>query len=71
MKNILLLLSCVSVNLMAQVKDKPADLGYYMGYHIAKSYYENAKDKKQAVIDIIEMKNPLQFLGKSGYDKKF
>ena len=56
MKNILLLLCCVSVNLMALVKDKPADMDYYMGYRIAKSYYENAKGKKQAVIDIIQMK---------------
>ena len=71
MKNILLLLCCVSVNLMALVKDKPADMDYYMGYRIAKFYYENAKDKKQAVIDIIEMKNPLQFLEKSKYDKRF
>ncbi len=55
----------------SEVKDKPADLGYYMGYRIAKSYYDAAKDKKQAVVDIIEMKNPLQFLEKSGYDKKF
>lgn len=52
-------------------KDRPADLGYYMGYKIAESYYQNATDKKQAVIDIIEMSNPLQFLEKSKYDKKF
>jgi hypothetical protein len=56
---------------MSSVKDKPSDLGYYIGYKIAQSYYNNAVDKKQAVIDIIEMKNPLQFLEKSGYDKKF
>jgi Predicted Zn-dependent protease (DUF2268) len=55
----------------SSVKDKPADLGYYMGYKIAQSYYAKAVDKKQAIIDIIEMKNPLQFLEKSGYDKKF
>jgi hypothetical protein len=50
-----------------QVKDRPADLGYYLGYKIAESYYKNAKDKKQAIIDIIEMKDPLSFLVKSGY----
>ena len=55
----------------AEVKDKPADLGYYMGYKIAQAYYQKAKDKKQAIIDIIEMNNPLQFLEKSGYDLKF
>ncbi len=52
------------------VKDKPADLGYYMGYTIAREYYKNAPDKNQAVIDIIEMNNPLAFLEKSKYDQK-
>jgi len=36
--------------------DSVADLGYFMGYEICKSYYNNAKDKKQAVKDIIELK---------------
>ena len=54
----------------ATVKDKPADLGYYIGYKIAKAYYENATDKKQAVIDIIEMKDPIIFLQISKYDQK-
>jgi hypothetical protein len=36
-------------------KGESADLGYYIGYEISKSYYENAKDKKQAVKDIIEL----------------
>lgn len=48
-------------------KDRPADLGYYMGYQIAKKYYENATDKKQAIIDIIELRDPMKFLVKSGY----
>jgi hypothetical protein len=52
------------------VKDKPADLGYYMGYTIAREYYKNAPDKKQAIVDIIEMNNPLAFLEKSRYDQK-
>lgn len=52
------------------VKDKPADLGYYIGYKIAKEYYRNAPDKKQAIIDIIEMPNPMRFLEMSRYDQK-
>lgn len=32
-----------------------ADLGYYMGYAICRSYYKNAKDKKKAVAEIIEL----------------
>lgn len=50
-----------------QVKDKPADLGYYVGYKIAESYYKNATDKQQAIIDIIEMRDPLKFLINSFY----
>lgn len=38
------------------VKDKPADLGYYMGYKIAESYYNNSDDKNKAISEIIEMK---------------
>ncbi len=32
-----------------------ADLGYFMGYEICKSYYENASDKKKAIKNIIEL----------------
>ncbi len=51
------------------VKGKPADLGYFVGYKIAKEYYKNASDKKQAVNDIIGMTNPLRFLELSRYDQ--
>ncbi|HEY0894946.1 MAG TPA: DUF2268 domain-containing putative Zn-dependent protease [Sphingobacteriaceae bacterium] len=54
-----------------QVKDTPADLGYYMGYKIAESYYLRAEDKKQAIADIITMNDPKKFLEKSGYAEKF
>jgi hypothetical protein len=52
------------------VKDKPADLGYYIGYKIAEEYYRNSLDKKQAIIDIIEMNDPIKFLQISKYDQK-
>jgi hypothetical protein len=52
------------------VKNKPADLGYFVGYKITKEYYNNASDKKQAVNDIIDMKNPIRFLELSKYDEK-
>lgn len=51
------------------VKDKPADLGYFVGYKIAKEYYKNANDKKQVVNDIIDITNPLRFLELSKYDQ--
>lgn len=54
-----------------KAKDKPADLGYYMGYKIIESYYKNAKDKKQAVRDILEIKDFAKFLADSRYEEKF
>ncbi len=54
-----------------KAKDKPADLGYYVGYRIAESYYNKAKDKKQAIKDILDIKDFNGFLRASGYDEKF
>lgn len=48
-------------------KDRPGDLGYYMGYRIAKAYYEQSTDKRQAIIDMIELTLPMEFLQKSKY----
>lgn len=53
------------------IKDRPADLGYYMGYKIAESYYKNAADKRQAVRDILEIKDFAAFLKASRYEEKF
>jgi hypothetical protein len=50
---------------------RPADLGYYMGYKIAEAYYKNAQDKKQAVRDILEIKDMDDFFIKSKYADKF
>ena len=47
--------------------EKPADLGYWVGYRIVKSYYQHADDKRQALRDIFEMTNPKEFLAKSGW----
>lgn len=54
-----------------KAKTRPADLGYYMGYKIIESYYKNAKDKKQAVKDILEIKDFAKFLADSKYEEKF
>jgi hypothetical protein len=40
--------------------------GYFMGYKICKSYYDNAKDKQKAIADIIELK-----YGDENHLKKF
>ncbi len=53
-----------------ETKDKPADLGYYMGYEICKAYYEKASDKKQAIKDMLTIQDYRQFLEKSGYAEK-
>jgi len=52
-----------------------ADLGYFIGYEICKAYYKQAKDKKQAIKDIIELdysdeKAVEDFLRKSKFYKE-
>lgn len=52
-----------------------ADLGYFIGYEICKSYYNNSKNKKQALKEIIEIEytkeNVAKFLAKSKYAEKW
>lgn len=55
----------------ATVKDRPGDLGYYMGYKICQSYYKNAKDKGQAIRDMLEIKDFKAFFERSRYAEKF
>jgi uncharacterized protein YjaZ len=52
-------------------KDRPADLGYYMGYKICESYYKNAKDKRLAIKEILAIKDFDKFLQDSRYAEKF
>lgn len=47
--------------------EHPADLGYWIGYRITKAYYQNATDKRQALRDIIELRDPTAFLAESGW----
>lgn len=51
--------------------DKPADLGYWVGYQICKGYYDNSTDKKQAIYDMLNIKDYKAFYEKSGTSKKF
>jgi hypothetical protein len=41
---------------------KPGDLGYWVGYRIAKCYYERAADKVAAVRALIELQDPQEIL---------
>jgi hypothetical protein len=48
-------------------REKPGDLGYWVGYRIVKSYYQHAGDKRHAFREILEMTDPKAFLAKSGW----
>ena len=50
---------------------RPVDLGYWMGYKISEAYFKNASDKKQAVRDMLLIKDCKQFLNASRYAEKF
>ena len=45
----------------------PGDLGYWVGYRVAKAHYEGASDKAKAIREIIEMEDPAAFLAESGW----
>ena len=46
---------------------KQNDVGYWVGYRIAKAYYNTAGDKRQALKELLEMTNPEAVLAKSGW----
>jgi len=45
----------------------PVQVGYGLGYKIVASYYDQAVDKKQGLIDILMMNDAQDFLLKSNY----
>lgn len=45
----------------------PGDLGYWVGYRIAKAHYAKAPDKAAAIREIIAMKDPAAFFAASGW----
>jgi len=54
-----------------RIKDRPGDLGYYIGYKISMEYYRNAKNKRAAISDILNIKDFTAFFEKSRYREKF
>ena len=54
-----------------KAKDRPADLGYYVGYKICESYYRQAADKAAAIKDILRIRDFKQFLRASQYESRF
>ena len=53
------------------IKDRPGDLGYYVGYKISKAYYQNARNKRQAIRDVLNIEDFADFLQRSRYNEKF
>lgn len=47
--------------------EKPGDLGYWVGYRIAKAYYTRARDKRAAMNTLLDLKDPKQILVDSGW----
>jgi hypothetical protein len=45
----------------------PGDLGYWVGYRIAKAYYTRARDKRVAMRTLLDLKDPKQILADSGW----
>jgi hypothetical protein len=48
--------------------DRPADLGYWMGYRIAKAYYDRSADKTAAVHELLTTHDFDALVLASGYD---
>jgi hypothetical protein len=51
----------------AGTPEKSGDLGYWVGYDIAKSYYTPARDKRAAIKTLLELKDPKEILAHSGW----
>lgn len=47
--------------------DRPNDLGYWIGYKIIEAYFNKQSDKHKAINEIINIKNPMNFLKESGF----
>ncbi|HEY0306312.1 MAG TPA: DUF2268 domain-containing putative Zn-dependent protease [Longimicrobiales bacterium] len=53
------------------IKDRPDQLGYWMGYQIAEAYYERAADKQRAIRDLLNIQDYRALLHASRYAQKF
>ncbi len=48
-----------------ETADKPADLGYWVGYQICRGYYINSADQHKAIADMLNIKDYKAFYEKS------
>jgi hypothetical protein len=51
----------------AGTEEKPGDLGYWVGYRIAKAYYLRASDKRAAMQTLLQLQDPKKILADSGW----
>lgn len=51
--------------------ERPADLGYWIGYRIARGYYQRAGDKTAAIRDMLVIDDFEAFLQASGVEEEF
>lgn len=47
--------------------DQPGDLGYWVGYRIARAFYDKAGDKRAALRTLLDLKNPKDILAGGGW----
>ncbi|MGB3798346.1 MAG: DUF2268 domain-containing putative Zn-dependent protease, partial [Lewinella sp.] len=47
--------------------DRPADLGYYIGYQIARMYYEKTENNGRALKDLLKVKRYESIFARSGF----
>lgn len=51
----------------SRAEDEPADLGYWIEYRITRAYYERAAEKREAIREILTIRDFSAFLAASGY----
>ena len=51
-------------------ESRPADLGYFIGYEIAKAYYDKSENKEKAIANLLDMKQYKKIFKKSNYKKE-
>ena len=53
-----------------KMKDRPADLGYFIGYKIAETYYQKQIDKSEAIRHLLNKKKYRKIYKESDYLEK-
>lgn len=54
-----------------RAKDRPADMGYYVGFKICEAFYKRSTDKEEAIRRILALSDPEALLKASGYGEGF